>query len=273
MAEKIGRVQKYVYQPYDLESVWGGVYEKKRLESEKPFVPSEKHQQYLEAFRSLGFFDDLHNDPFFLVQLGLGHGRTLRTIVEEVYGDSHVNTIGLDISLPALKHALMVNHVDSVVAGDIVRLPFDNNLVERVFEVGVVEHQVITDPSGDQIVDTANVLASFKELLRVLKPGGKAGFIQPHAISTQGFQKRVSQLLGRWNMGFQHDYHVVEFCRLLEAVGFVDIQYLIMQAPQDFPRVVRIGDTVLRKAYTMRGNTSKAEMCGALFAVVATKPS
>lgn len=48
-------------------------------------------------------------------------------------------------------------------------------------------------------------------------------------------------------------------------------QILILQAPDDFPARIKVGDRILKSFYTLTGQYRKAEMTGALFAVVAKK--
>ncbi len=256
---------------HNLATIWDGVYRKKAgqdpltntQERADAAAPLSKNLAYLSAFDHLGFFYNLSPQSKIL-QAGLGHGKTLRTIVEHVTG---VEPIGLDISALALQEAKR-NGVDQVVQGDILALPFKDDSIDRVFEVGVVEHLYATDPFDKEVVDREGVIASFREIHRVLKPKGKVGFIQPSRHSVGNWQKRYSQFRGKWDMGFQEDFSLTEFCQLMKIAGFDNIKYCVLQAPDDFPKAIQTGDRILKAYHNLRGDHRKAELTGAMFAVV-----
>jgi SAM-dependent methyltransferase len=181
------RQQIYLRRP--IKDTWDNVYLQKQEQLPQETEPTtdeltEKHLMYYHAFRNLGFFDlPSHSHRPTILQAGVGHGKTLRTIVRETEG---VQPIGLDISMLSLLKS-RASGLDQVVQGDILALPFADNTIDGIFEVGVAEHLYTDDPFLGQIVDRQAIVESFQQLHRVLKPGGKVGFIQPSRHSTFTF--------------------------------------------------------------------------------------
>lgn len=252
------------------KEIWDGVYrdKEKDLNVHTPyeFNPSPKHIMYCNSFHDLGFFDRFPASPKIL-QAGVGHGKTLRTMMEYVTGSV---PIGLDISYLALQRTIN-NGINPLVQADILHLPFEDESIDAAFEVGVVEHLYTNDPFGDNVVDRKAIVDSFLELNRVLKSDGKVGFIQPSIHSALGISNSLDNLRGSWLMGFQEDFSISEFCQLMSIAGFNDIQYCVLQAPEDFNLPVKIGDRLLKTYYSATGQYKKAELTGALFSVVGTK--
>lgn len=58
---------------------------------------------------------------------------------------------------------------------------------------------------------------------------------------------------------------------LFSISGFRDIHYLIIQAPDDFPKRTRVGDKLLKLYYNLTSQFLKADLTGALFCLVAKK--
>ncbi len=237
--------------------------------SDLPAEFSHKHMMYARALEELGFFENL-TDSSLIVQAGVGHGKTLRTVMESVI---NCNTIGLDISFSSLQRNKGTNgtSIKGLVQGDILQIPFADGSVDRVFEVGVVEHLYNTDDYDKQTVDRVAIVDSFRELHRVLKPHGQVGFIQPSKHSFQPLSKRLDQLQNKWNMGYQEDFAISEFGQLLQIAGFHNIRYNALQAPPDFPLELRVADRLLKTWNTATGDYRRAELVGALFTMVADK--
>lgn len=79
-----------IYTRGKIKETWDNVYREKNNELPtqklKPTTDdlTEKHLMYYYAFKNLGFFDlpyDSHRPTF--LQAGVGHGKTLRTIIRE----------------------------------------------------------------------------------------------------------------------------------------------------------------------------------------------
>lgn len=200
-----------------------------------------------------------------MLQLGVGHGQTLRAILQK----EEIIPYGIDLSLEALSF-LHNNDVNlPVLCADVLRLPFSDRSFDRIFEVGVVEHFYEEDPFLGTIVDREKIISSFIEARRVLKDEGMIAFIQPSKHSLLSLSQKIDQLFGKWEFGFQENFSINEFAQLLKIAGFKDVDFTIIQAPNDFPLRIRIGDRMLKSYYTITGQYQKAQLIGALFCMTA----
>lgn len=251
-----------------LRNIWDDVYlEKNQIESKNPLEIKEKHLLYYKVFKNLDFFDMPTKISPLILQAGVGHGNSLKAIIQRV---ENIVPVGLDISFLSLKKSGH-NGLKNLLQADILNLPIAENKIDAVFEVGVVEHLYREDPFLGKIVDRQAIIESLLEIKRVLKSKGKIGLIQPSKHSVLPWSKSIDMVNRRWKMGFQEDFALDEFCQLIAIAGFADIKFAILQAPSDFPLRIRIGDRLLKSFYTFTGQHKKAELTGALFAVVGTK--
>lgn len=264
---KISSVFTYhdLKQYHSLQTVWDSIYNEKEKQKNSPI--REKHKLYYEVLNNLGFFENPAKTNPLIMQAGLGHGNTLKNMIQAI---ENIVPLGLDISFLSLQKS-RTNGLSNLIQADILNLPFADNTLDATFEVGVVEHLYQDDPFLGKIVDRVAIIESFKELKRVLKPQGKVGFIQPSKHSTLPLSKKIDMILRQWKMDFQEDFALNDFCQLLSIAGFSEIKFAILQAPSDFPLRIRVGDQLLKTLYTFTGQYKKAELTGALFAVVATK--
>lgn len=264
---KISPVFSYenMSQHHSLQTTWDKIYIGKDKQR-NPLI-KEKHILYYEVFKNLGFFKTPKNTSPLIMQAGIGHGSTLKNIIQII---ENIIPLGLDISFLSLKKS-QTNGLNNLIQANILNLPIADNKIDAIFEVGVVEHLYQDDPFLGKIVDRETIIDSFKELKRVLKPQGKVGFIQPSLHSTLPQSKKIDMMLHRWKMGFQEDFALNDFCQLLAIAGFSEIKFAIIQAPSDFPLRIRIGDQLLKTFYTLTKQYKKAELTGALFAIVGTK--
>lgn len=134
-----------------------------------------------------------------------------------------------------------------------------------------MEHFYQNDPFEGNTVDRELIIKSLLELKRILRQDGKVGFIQPSKYSTLPLSQKMDQLLGNWCFRFQENFSINDFSQLLAIAGFRNIRYCILQAPDDFPLRIRVGDRILKSFYTLTGQYRKAELVGALFCMVAEK--
>lgn len=186
---------------------WNNFYLQRQEKTLSEIDPS-KYLIYYLAFRDLGFFNDLQEGSK-VIQLGVGHGKTLKTIIEN---EEKINPIGLDISIQALNFLKERGYFKNLVCADALSLPFSNNSIDRIFEVGVVEHFYELDPFEGYIANQELVIESFREIHRVLKINGMVGFIQPSKHSVLRFSQKLDQILGRWEFGFQENFSINKFC-------------------------------------------------------------
>ena len=99
-----------------------------------------------------------------LLDLGCGIGLATRMAVEE--GRAAL-AVGLDFSWTALAAARRSSPAGSWVQGDGTTLPFRDGVFERVFSHGSMEH-------------FPDVAGGFRELHRVMAPGGRAVIVVPN---------------------------------------------------------------------------------------------
>lgn len=264
---KISSVFSYedLSQRRSLQTTWDKIYNDQ--DEQRNLLVKDKHILYYEVFKNLGFFKTPSKTSPLIMQAGLGHGNTLKNIIQTM---ERIIPLGLDISFFALKQS-KTNGLNNLIQADILNLPIADNKIDAIFEVGVVEHLYQDDPFLGKIVDRETIIKSFKELKRILKPQGKVGFIQPSLHSVLPQSKKIDIMLHRWKMDFQEDFALNDFCQLLAIAGFSEIKYVILQAPSDFPLRIKIGDKLLKSFYALTGQNKKAELTGALFAVVGTK--
>lgn len=97
-----------------------------------------------------------------LLDVGCGHGEFLRPVYEKI-----AHTYGIDPDEAALKKNKLIKNLKVAHVED---LPFKDNFFDVVVMEWVVEH--LPDPD-----------AAFREIHRVLKPGGKVIFLTPNARS------------------------------------------------------------------------------------------
>jgi ubiquinone/menaquinone biosynthesis C-methylase UbiE len=132
----------------------------------------EKYWKYKDAFLSdfnlkwpvlSGFIPRDRN--ILVVDFGCGNGEILKEIKKI---NPALKCIGLDVSNEALRQAKEKNpDVDFFKIEDGEKLPLKDSSIDFVFSSEVIEH----------IYDTQN---AFKELSRILKPGGKALITTPY---------------------------------------------------------------------------------------------
>lgn len=149
-----------------------------------------------------------------------------------------------------------------------MRLSFRGSSFDRIFEVGVVEHFYEKDPFLGAIVDRVRIVESFRELKRVLENKGMVAFIQPSKHSVLPLSQKIDEITGRWEFGYQENFAINEFAQLMTIAGFKDIDFIILQAPEDFPLRIKVGDRMLKSFYTLTGQYQKAQLVGALFCII-----
>lgn len=118
---------------------------------------SPKWRDSLQIYK--GFIEEITNAETYLLDVGCGHGDFLQSILKKT-----PNTYGLDPDADALSNNSLIKNK---VLGEVENIPFKNNFFDLVLMEWVLEH--LTDPRQ-----------AFREIYRVLKPGGKVVFITPN---------------------------------------------------------------------------------------------
>lgn len=123
------------------------------------------------------------NDNIIIVDFGCGNGKILGEIKKI---NSKAKLVGFDVSETALKEAkknLLEVEFNKITDGE--KLSLGDKVVDFIFSSEVIEH----------IYDTEN---AFKELARILKPGGKILLTTPY----HGFIKNLLIILFAFNKHF-----------------------------------------------------------------------
>ncbi|PIZ86135.1 hypothetical protein COX94_01015 [Candidatus Nomurabacteria bacterium CG_4_10_14_0_2_um_filter_33_9] len=249
----------------NLTEVWENVYGKKT--SINTAQRREKHLIYYETLIQLGFFSDLPDNSL-VVQGGCGHGSAVR-LMTDLEEKSNIFPVGIDLSRIALNTARSVNNLN-VLQGDVAKLPLRTSIVDRYFEVGVVEH-FYRDGILIPRVDRPLIVKSFMETMRVMKKGGLAAFIQPSYRSFGMVEHRIRDAVGKWDMGFQEDFLVEDFIQLMELGGFENINFAVIPASGDLPKIINLVDGVAKNLVALCGQHLLAENIGMFFVAIGQK--
>jgi SAM-dependent methyltransferase len=135
---------------HDMARAWDALHDQPRF---RPAYPSEAVVRFL--FRR--FNPDAVGSDTRLLDIGVGAGRHLR-----VMGDLGHRSFGIDISHAGLLHALG-NGASSLSVASFTDLPFQDGTFDGAIAYGVLYY-------GDE----TSYRHGADELLRVLKPGGRA---------------------------------------------------------------------------------------------------
>lgn len=144
-----------------------------------------------------------------ILDIGSGPGAHLEDIRRKVSG---VKCIGVEISETAIKKKLS-KELD-IRLGDMRKLPFENESIDKIVSLGTVEHV----PETDLVLE---------EIYRVLKKGGKIYLTVPNKISFFHITKKFKMAIGRWDIGYEKSFTPMQFRKLLYLNGFNNIKYFI----------------------------------------------
>ncbi len=153
-----------------------------------------------------------------LLDVGAGPG-TVALEMEALAPDALV--VGLDASHRMLAEARRRKTQGRIVwvGGDAAHLPFRAGVFD-----GAAGHSVLYLTAGPEGV--------LKEMRRVLRPGGKVGFVEPRArvrraawrAGRAGMRFMISMLGWRWVSRFHRRYDEQEMVDLLRACGYHEAQ-------------------------------------------------
>lgn len=159
-----------------------------------------------------------------ILDIGCGHGELLKAVY-----DKTPHTYGVDPDKEALdKNTLIKNKVVGVVED----LPFESNFFDLVVSEWVLEH--LNDPEK-----------AFREIFRVLKPGGKVVFLTPNVWNYNVWMIRM--IPNRFHSFFTRKLYdrqegdtypvrykinsVKKIAKILEPIGFKKSQLILNGDP------------------------------------------
>ncbi|MGN1091871.1 MAG: class I SAM-dependent methyltransferase [Alphaproteobacteria bacterium] len=136
-----------------------------------------------------------------VLETGCGNGVFLKTFQDAF---SPNETVGLDFSSEAIhigKH-LFENDI-TFVQSDVAKMPFEDNHFSTTISLGLIEH-------------FDNPFIPLEETLRVLNKDGILILMTPNKYSFGVIERKIKQLFGKWNFGYQKEYSTQELEDLLK---------------------------------------------------------
>ena len=167
-------------------SVWDKHWEK-QLEKPTVFGCILSIVRHLVLSNYLRYLTDKHfRKKGFYLEAGAGTSQTSFRL-SKLYR----HYIALDYSIVALGAARKVKVIDTLIAGDIYSLPFADNSLNGIWNIGVMEHFKESD-----------LIKIYNEFARVLKKGGRLVVLIPpvyasHIILLSPVEMMISKLKGR----------------------------------------------------------------------------
>lgn len=150
----------------------------------------------------------------YVLEIGCGTG----LFTEKVYNKTHAKIVATDISPELLEQGKKkLPQVDFRVA-DAMNLDFADNTFDVVF--------------GSSIIHHLEFEKSLKEILRLLKPGGRMVFAEPNMINPQILIQKNVPFIKKW-LGDSPDERAIvrwSFTKLMAQQGFRNIKIF----PYDF---------------------------------------
>ncbi len=134
--------------------------------NKQEYYREQYHKIYPKWRVSTLIYHDLISDSVsknsYLLDVGCGHSNLLSDIYSRT-----LHTYGIDPDISAINRNKDIKHIKKSY---VEKMPFKDNFFDVVVCAWVLEH--LSDPNK-----------AFKEIYRVLKPGGKVIFITPNALN------------------------------------------------------------------------------------------
>jgi len=182
------------------EEIWG-------WDSPSGKIRAERRANYLI---DLGDFDQGNS----VLEIGCGTG----LFTEKVYNATKSNITAIDISEKLLAQARE-------------KLPQINFKIVDAMDTGFEENS-FNCIYGSSVLHHLDMDIALKEIIRILKPGGRAVFAEPNIFNPQIFLERNVSFIKEW-MGVSPDETAVNrwaMKRMLQDIGYVDAKVF----PYDF---------------------------------------
>ncbi len=150
-----------------------------------------------------------------ILEVGCGSGIRTLTLLKEF---QELNATLIDFSSVALAFARENADENEITANfimaDAFRLPFPDETFNIVWNGGVNEH---FEGEKRQLI--------FSEMVRVCKRGGQVIVIVPNALNPfYRLWKRVFEMQGRWEYGFEKPYTIFELRNRMRKAGLILIK-------------------------------------------------
>lgn len=192
----------------DKETVWD-VYWKSREEiSVKDTIQSDPYYRLL--VRLIG--TPTNKKGIKILEVGCGSGIRTSALAKRFHKNLSDVTM-IDISTQALEFAKRNADINRIranfVLADAFNLPFPGESFDVVWNEGVNEH---FEGERRQLI--------FREMARVCKCGGEVIVIVPNALNLPyRLWKKVLELQGRWEYGFEKPYSILELRKRMRNAG------------------------------------------------------
>jgi S-adenosylmethionine decarboxylase len=190
-------------------------------------------------------------------------------------GQQGAHVFGIDISKPTVDLARREFHGAPLYAAgaDVRALPFRDGSFDAIYSMGTIEHFAETDQA-------------MRELLRVLKPGGRAiiGVPNRHDPFLRPLMVAVLYRLGLYGYGFEKCYSRATLRKMLEDAGFVFVaddgvlfipgwlRMLDLLCHTRFPRLAGLTGVAVRLFSWLERNVPAVHRHGYLIAAIVERP-
>lgn len=207
------------------------------LMKEKLAETWDKHAQYSEILQSVPTKKEvLESDDFIFQWLNKIKDKKKMKLLDAGCGIGQYVTgarligfkpKGLDISPESVK--IGKERGEDIICGDIRKMPFKDNEFDVVIAGGSMEHFPET-------------LKGLKEANRVLKLNGPFLLNVPYKYTLYIIGKKIQQIMGIWESGYEKSFSEREFRKKLNEAGFrvLEVKKTRIGDGSKFPKLVRV---------------------------------